>query len=639
MSERADPAPQSLHPVLRLLRDYGRNHWRSYLGGILALLATNWLAVRIPVEIGTAIDALRHGQPTGRHALAIAVMGLLVMGVRTLSRVLFFNPGRDVEYELRRDIFAHLMRLRPEFYARHKRGDIVSRASNDITWARLAMGFALLAIFNVSTALLMTGGQMVLLSPRLTLFIAVPLVAGLVFLRVCIQILLNTQRRFQEEMGLLSDQVLGTLQGIASIQGFVAEDAFIQRFEDRNQRILDLSNKLATLRSVAFPALILAGGLAMTLLVGVGGHMALAGELSVGELAAFAALLATLAGPLRSLGWMLSVFQQSRAALERIFELLDAPVLRPELPSPLPQPGPGHGVGFHVDELDFAYPDEPDRPVLRGISLDIAPGEVVGVFGRTGSGKSTLLRVLARIYDPPAGAVEVRAADAAVSDTTVSDTTVSDTTVADLRQLDLYAWRDRLAVVPQRPFLFSDSILDNISLDDPPDRARVEAVVDRAALGGDLAALPDGLDTVVGERGIMLSGGQRQRAALARGLYRDADVIMLDDVLSAVDHETEARLVDTLTRLARSERAPTTFIVSHRLSALRHADRILVLSEGRLVDQGRHDELIARPGLYRDTWQVQSERAPVPASVASATVASATVASATVASPTVAEGA
>ncbi|RME21125.1 MAG: ABC transporter ATP-binding protein [Deltaproteobacteria bacterium] len=598
--EGAEPRPGP-HPVLRLARDYGRHHWRSYLLGFLALLATNWLAVRIPVEIGAAIDALRAGAPTGAHVVAIAAMGLLVMGVRTLSRVLFFNPGRDVEYELRRDIFDHLMRLRAEFYARHKRGDIVSRASNDITWARLSMGFALLAICNVSTALVMTGGQMVLLSPRLTLFIALPLVAGLAFLRVCIQVLLETQRRFQEEMGLLSDQVLGSLQGIATIQGFVAEEAFIQRFEVRNQRLVDLSNKLAALRGVAFPALILASGLAMTLLVGLGGHMALAGELSVGELAAFATLLATLAGPLRSLGWMLSVFQQSRAALERIFDLLDAPVDRPELPEPLPQPGPGHGVGFRIHGLDFAYPDDPERPALVDISVDIAPGEVVGIFGRTGSGKSTLIRLLARVYDPPPGTVEVRGVDGAT---------------ADLRRLDLYEWRARLAVVPQRPFLFSDRIVDNIALEDPPDRERVERVVERAALAADLRALSDGLDTVVGERGLMLSGGQRQRVALARGLYRDADVIMLDDVLSAVDHETEARLVDTLTRLAHGDRGPTIFIVSHRLSALRHADRILVLHRGRLVDQGRHDELVSRPGVYRDTWRVQSQRATSPVSVA-----------------------
>lgn len=586
-----------MHPLLRLARDYGRQHALSYGGGVAALLLTNWLAVRIPVEIGAAIDALRGSQPVGPHAAWIVAMGLVVMGVRSLSRVLFFNPGRDVEYEVRRDIFSHLMRLQPGFYATHKRGDIVSRASNDITWARLAMGFGPLSLVNVSTAFLMTGGQMVALSPRLTLFLIAPLLVGLVAVRFFIQLLLQTQRRFQAETGLLSDQVLGALQGMATIQGFVAEDAFIERFERRNHELYRLSMKLAWLRSVAFPLLILASGVAVALLIGVGGPMALRGEVSVGDLAAFVTLLATLAGPLRSLGWMLSIVQQSRAALERIFELLDAPVERPEGAHPAGQPGTGHGPGFQVRGLDFAYPDDPERPVLHGIDLDIAPGAVIGVFGRTGSGKTTLVRLLARVFNPPAGTVAVQGRDGAG---------------ADLVRLDLDAWRRRLAMVPQRPFLFGDRIAANIALEPTPDAERLGRVVEQAALSGDLASLPEGMDTVVGERGIMLSGGQRQRTALARGLYREADVIILDDVLSAVDHQTEARLVDTLTALSRSPRAPTTFIVSHRLSALRHADRIVVLDEGRVVDQGTHAELRERPGLYRDTWEAQRERRDEP---------------------------
>ena len=586
-----------MHPLLRLARDYGRRHALAYGGGVAALLVTNWLAVRIPVEIGRGIDALRGNLPVGPHAAWIVAMGLVVMGVRSLSRVLFFNPGRDVEYEVRRDIFAHLMRLQPAFYATHKRGDIVSRASNDISWARLAMGFGPLALVNVTTAFLMTGGQMVALSPRLTMFVVAPLLLGLVAVRFFIQLLLETQRRFQAETGLLSDQVLGALQGMATIQGFVAEDAFIERFETRNQELYRLSMKLAWLRSVAFPLLILASGLAISLLIGVGGPMALRGELSVGALAAFVTLLATLAGPLRSLGWMLSIVQQSRAALERIFELLDAPVARPEGTTPVSQPDPGRGPGFEVRKMSFAYPDEPDRIVLHDVDLDVAPGAVIGVFGRTGSGKTTLVRLLARIFNPAPGVVTVVGRSG---------------TRADLVSLDLDLWRRRLAMVPQRPFLFGDRISVNIALEEAPDLDRVGYVVEQAALAGDLSALPQGLDTIVGERGIMLSGGQRQRTALARGLYRDADVIILDDVLSAVDHETEARLVETLTTLSRSPRAPTTFIVSHRLSALRHADRILVLGEGRLVDQGSHAELLGRPGLYRDTWEAQRERSEPP---------------------------
>jgi ABC-type multidrug transport system fused ATPase/permease subunit len=287
------------------------------------------------------------------------------------------------------------------------------------------------------------------------------------------------------------------------------------------------------------------------------------------------------------MGWMLSVIQRGRAALERIFELMDAPVDRPEGEHGV-APTPGHGPRIEIRNLSFAYPDDPGRPVLEDVSVDLPPGTVVGLFGRTGAGKTTLLRLLARLYNPPRDTVSVDGHD--------------------LLDLDLVAWRQRTSMVPQRPFLFSDSIAANIALGEEPDLDRVRRAAGLAALGPDLEALPDGLETVVGERGIMLSGGQRQRVALARGLYRGGDLLILDDVLSAVDHETEARLVETLAGLANEPQAPTVFIASHRVSALRHTDLVLVLDRGRLVDVGPHAELIGRAGIYRDMWEAQRAR-------------------------------
>jgi ATP-binding cassette subfamily B protein len=346
--------------------------------------------------------------------------------------------------------------------------------------------------------------------------------------------------------------------------------------------------KLAVIRATALPLLVLTGGIAMFVLLAVGGRMVLTGGLTLGELAAFTALLTVLLPPLRSLGWMLSVIQRGRAALERIFELMDAPIDRPEGSEGLLQAA-GRGPAIELRDLEFAYPDDPGTPVLAGIDGEIQPGTVVGLFSRTGSGKSTLLRVLARLYNPPSGTVFVDGDD--------------------ISTLDLTSWRRRLAMVPQRPFLFSDTITANVALEFDPGRDAVNEAVRMAALEPDLAVLPDGLETVVGERGIMLSGGQRQRVALARGLYRGGDVLILDDVLSAVDHQTEAALVETVAGLAREPSAPTIFIASHRLSALRHCDLTLVLDRGRLVDQGNHEELTSRPGPYRDAWAVQSQAA------------------------------
>jgi ATP-binding cassette subfamily B protein len=394
-------------------------------------------------------------------------------------------------------------------------------------------------------------------------------------------------RQNQQQLGEISEHVLGSLQGMATIQGFVAEDAFIRNFEARNLKWLKTGMRLAVIRATALPLLVLAGGIAMYAMIASGGRLVLSGALSVGDLAAFTALLMVFLPPLRSLGWMLSVIQRGRAALERIFELMDAPVDRPEGERGEVLPV-GRGPSIELRGLDFAYPDEPERLVLSGVSARIEPGSVVGLFGRTGAGKSTLLRILSRLYNPPAGEILIDGVD--------------------LVDLDLDAWRDRLAVAPQRPFLFSDSISSNIGLDEEADLGRIRESVGRAALDSDLTHLPDGIDTVVGERGIMLSGGQRQRVALARALHRRGDLLILDDVLSAVDHATEARLVETVAGIARRPDAPTVLIASHRLSALRHCDTVLVLDRGRLIDEGPHAELIDRPGIYRDTWEIQSQR-------------------------------
>ncbi len=583
-------------PVLRLLRDYAWRYRWSYLTGAAFLWITNYLAVSIPGQLGHAIDALRAEQPLGRYVAAIAVMGVMVIVVRSLSRVLIFNPGRHLEYNLRRDLFAHLMRLQPSFYATQKRGDIVSRASNDITWVRTLVGFGGLQVVNVTLAVVLTGWKMVSLSPRLTLMVLLPIVLGAGLVQWGIRRLFYLARRNQEQLGEISEHVLGSLQGMAAIQGFVAEEAFVERFEARNLDWFRTGMRLALIRSIALPLLVLSGGVAMFALIAVGGPMVLGGSLTVGELAAFTALLTVFLPPLRSMGWMMSVIQRGRAALERIFELMDAPIERPEGVAGVVLES-GHGPAVELRDLHFAYPDEVDREVLTGLTATIPAGGVVGLFGRTGSGKSTLLRLLARLYNPPGGSILVDGVD--------------------LVTLDLETWRRRMAVVPQRPFLFSDAIASNVGLEKTPDEAHIQSAVEMAALGPDLESLPDGLETVVGERGIMLSGGQRQRVALARGLYRGGDLLILDDVLSAVDHQTEAQLVETVADLARRPEAPTVLISSHRLSALRHCDTVLVLDGGRLVDSGPHAELIQRPGIYRDTWLVQSQRAAAEEEVAS----------------------
>jgi ATP-binding cassette subfamily B protein len=593
-SGEASAGPQR-GSIWRLIRHYGWRYRWSYLAGVVFVLLTNYLSVSIPGEIGHAIDGLRANRPVGTYIVAIVAMGTAVIGVRTLSRILIFNPGRDLEYHLRGDLFAKLLRLQPAFYARHKRGDIVSRASNDISWVRTLVGFGGLQIINVTIAVALTGWKMVSLSPRLTLMAGLPILVGVGTVQLAIRRVFHLGRQSQEQLGEISEHVLGSLQGMATIQGFVAERSFVERFEERNVEWMRIGMKLAMIRAGALPLLVLTGGVAMFVVIAVGGPMVLANSITVGELAAFTALLTVLLPPLRSFGWMLSVIQRGRAALDRIFELMDAPVEKPEGARGIALPR-GTGPSIELHNLTFSYPDAPNLLVLDDVSAAIPSGAVVGIFGRTGSGKSTLLRLLARLFNPPQGTVLVDGRD--------------------LTTVELASWRQRVTMVPQRPFLFSESIAANVSLEEDPQPSLVREAARLAALEQDLEALPSGLETVVGERGIMLSGGQRQRVALARGLYRGGDVLILDDVLSAVDHSTEASLVDTISEIARTAEAPTVLIASHRLSAFRSCDTILVLERGRLVDQGTHDELIERPGPYRDAWWVQRQRRAEAAEVA-----------------------
>jgi ATP-binding cassette subfamily B protein len=540
------------------------------------------LSVQVPTTMAHGLDRLRAGEPgAALDAAIIAAIGVAVMVVRTLSRVWFFTPGREAESALRDRFFAHLLRLQPDFYARYPTGDLLSRATSDVTFARALAGFALLQGANAVGSLVMGGWKMLSLSPLLTAGVAIPCAVAYAAVSWATPQLMALQRASQKQLGELSDELFGSFQGVATVQGFCVEQVFTDRLDARAAALRASSLRMTRLRVIAFPLLTVAGGVATWSLLALGGEAVANGSLTAGELAAFVALVAFIIMPLRMFGWLLPVFQRAEASLERIYVVLDEPVSRPDRETRLPSPTTGPALSLR--HLSFAFGDKPDRNVLADVSCEIPAGATVGVYGRVGSGKSTLLKLLARLQNPPRGTVFVNGSD--------------------VLDLDLDGWRRAVCVVSQTPFLFSETAEENIGFGAARDE--VAAAAAAASLGPDLAALPDGLDTVVGERGITLSGGQRQRVALARGLLRGTSVVLLDDVLSAVDHRTEGELLATLA--ARSN--ATRIIVSHRLSALVHADLILVLDGGRLVDQGTHELLLQRPGPYRDAWQAQHEAA------------------------------
>ena len=633
MKPPASSGTAQTHLFTRFLGRYAKPHVRSYLAGLVFLLATTGLTVAIPTFVELAVDSMASMGAAGTvgavgvatttdtgpdpvvYAWAIIAAGLGVMVVRTLSRVLFFNPGRVIEYHLKSDLFRHLTELPRRYYDRMRPGEIVSRGTNDAQAVRGFIGFGSLQVFNVALTLLLSIGKMLLTDWRLTLWVLVPLTLAVLVLRRAIREMFSLTRKTQEELGNLSSRVLETYGGAGVIQSMNAVPMAKERFEKNNAALLAVGQRLAFVIAWLLPIVDVVGNACLVLLLFVGGQMVVDGTLTPGELAAFAVLIRIVAGGLNSLGWLVNALQRGWISLDRVYEVIDAPA--PARPadsqteqSPGSRPGKSmeRGPSISVRGLTFSHENaqigpgpsggaytgpQTAAPALSGVSFELAPGKTLGIFGPTGSGKSTLLDLIARVHDPAPGQVLLDGKD--------------------VLELDLPVLRRSLAYVPQDPWLFSQTLRENVALADDAstrDDAKVERAVHAACLSDDLSALADGLETKVGERGVMLSGGQRQRAALARAFYRDFELLLLDDVLSAVDHATEKRLIDSIYQtIAGQGRAATTLIVSHRISALRHADEILVLDAGRVVARGRHDELLKdESGLYWKAWRLQQAR-------------------------------
>jgi len=570
--------------LVRFWREYAHKHLGTYLLGALFLLLTNLLSALAPKLVQWGVEALEAEQSAWRWAAALLGVGVGTMVVRTLSRTLIFNPGRVVEYDLKRDFFAHLLRLpRRYFEAQLSAGELINRGTNDAAAVRGLIGYGSLQLLNVTTTLLITVWQMLLIDVALTLYCALPLAAAVVVLRWAVLQMFELTRASLSQVGALSDQLLEVYGAAGLVQSFGAEGGVAARFDAQNEALLALNERLQRVAVWGLPVVSVMGSLCLVALIGAGGQGVARGDLTLGALTALVVYVGQLVGCVTSLGWLTGALQRGYISLGRMYEVLDAPVDTPAGASALLPPCAPEGPRLEVRDLTFTHPTG-ERPALRGVSFTVAPGEVVGVFGLTGSGKSALLDVLSRTYAPPAGAVWVDGVDVSA--------------VAPEAH-----WR-RVCYVQQQAFLFSLSVRENITLAAHTDEARLAAALDAACLAGEVSSFPQGVETRVGERGVTLSGGQRQRAALARAFYREGyQLLLLDDVLSAVDHDTEARLISAL--YARQPRC-TTLIVSHRMSVLERADRVLVLDEGALVAQGTPQELARGEGLYAQAWRAQS---------------------------------
>lgn len=576
--------------IVRFLRLFALRYTPVYAVGLAALLATNYINVLIPQYIQKAIDGLDQNAPYADvegAAYALGGLAAVVVITRTLSRILFFNPGRTIEFRLKNEYFYHVMRLPLATFQKWSAGELISRGSNDITYVRTVIGFATLQILNLSMALTLALYQMVLLDMTLTLYCALPLAVGVVLLRKGIRSLLNQFREGQKQLSTLSTSILNAYSGAPIIQSLQAENVFENEFRGHNEAYVDTQKAMSRISAFALPLVQVAGSSCLAILLYFGGIRAQEGEMTVGEIAAYASYLGIVVAGLTSSGWMINALQRGLASLDRVYEVLD-------LPQDLPHRDVAHErtkakgspLPVRASNLQFTYPGNPENGFqLKGVDFTLKAGETLGLFGPTGSGKSTLLSLIAGLYPLKKGTVFLGDED--------------------LTDIPDHLLRESVAFVPQNAYLFSRTVAENVGFSDrrnaiQPDR--IQKGLTLACLEDDMGNLSDGLDTLVGERGVTLSGGQRQRIALARAFYGDFDLLLLDDVLSAVDHNTERALVENI-RERTSEF--TTIVASHRISAFRYADRILVLQDGEVTHQGTHEELVKRDGPYREAWEME----------------------------------
>jgi ATP-binding cassette subfamily B protein len=567
---------------LRSLVPYFRPYRRQLAGGLLAILAAAALGLAAPLIVGGAVDALRRDVSTAallRYGLLLLLVAAL-QGVFSYSqRMTLVSLSRDVEFDLRNDYFAQLERLPLQFFQRHHTGDLMARATNDLGAVRMLCGPAIMYAANTVFAAAGALFFMVRIHGRLTVLAlaAMPVVAFAT--RLFGDRIHRHFEKVQAQFADLSTRAQESFAGVRVVRAYAQEGAEQEAFAELNRRYVEANRRLVLWSAAFHPLLQALVGLGFVAVLGYGGRLTQQGSISVGEFVTFNLFLGKLVWPMIAIGWVINLVQRGSASLERMQDVLAAtPSIRDQ--EPLVELGAVRGE-IRCERLDFSY-DE-GAPVLHGLELEIPAGSTIAVVGRTGAGKSTLLSLLPRLLDPPPGTLFIDGVD--------------------VRRARLAELRAAIAMVPQESFLFSASLRDNIAFGRPQSSAgEIEEAARVAGLEGDLETLPVGLDTVIGERGITLSGGQKQRVALARALLRRPRILLLDDCLSAVDTQTEERI---LRRLREVFVGRTVVMVSHRISTVALADQIIVLDGGAIVERGRHEELVARGGIYADLHRRQ----------------------------------
>ncbi|GGG81911.1 ABC transporter ATP-binding protein [Edaphobacter dinghuensis] len=566
---------------LRPLFPYLKRYWKSLAWGGIAVIFYNVIKILIPLVIGSAVDDMQHGLTEAKvvhHALRLLIIAIFAAIFLYITREVIIGASRDIEYDLRNDLFSNLERQSASFFHTHRTGDIMARTTNDLNAVRMLLGPAIMYSANTIVFTAAALPFMIRISPKLTLCAFVPLPIA----SVLVQYFGNRiHRRFERIQAMFSDisaKAQENFSGARLIRAFVQEEAEIASFEAANQEYIKRSLYLVRLMAMLWPTLEFVLGLSLMITLLVGGHEVVAHRISVGQFTSFIVYMVQLTWPMIAVGWVVNLFQRGTASVVRIDELLQQKPSIADAPSAVDDPITGD---IEFRNLSFAYPNAPE--VLHNIDLHIPAGTSLAIVGPTGSGKSTLVSLIPRLHDAPVGTVLIDGQP--------------------IRHFTLAELRKSIGFVPQETFLFSETIRKNIAFGRPDaTMEEIEEAATTAHISTEILEFPKGFETMVGERGVTLSGGQKQRTSIARAVIRNPRILILDDALASVDTYTEERILNGLRQGMGSR---TTVFISHRISTARNADQIAVLVNGTIAERGTHDELLARNGYYTSLFEKQ----------------------------------
>jgi len=584
--------------TLKPLAPYLRKYRTTFLVGGLCVLCNNFVWILFPLVIRSAVQALNTAvtrQNLLKYALYLMAIAIAKGIFQYLTRWILIGVSREIEFDLRNDLFAHLERLSYSFYQRTRTGDIMARMTNDLNAVRMLVGPGIMYTANTIVFTAVSLVFMLSISPRLTMFAFLPLPIFSIVVQYFGRRIHERFERIQAMFSDISARAQENFSGARLIRAYVQEEAEIELFERENQEYIGRSLKLVRLMGMLWPTLQTLLGVAVVIVLYVGGREVIQHRINVGDFAAFNTNMVQLTWPIIALGWVINIFQRGTASLGRIAAILaekpevtDAGVPAKNAPQEIRGDIEFRNLSFHYGQtLQAAERGEGhthgDEDVLRKVSLKVPAGSSLAIVGPTGSGKSTLVSLIPRIYDAAPGEVLIDGRS--------------------IREFPLEVLRRNIGFVPQETFLFSDTIRENIAFgaQDATD-ADVRRVAEAASIAADIESFPDGYKTLVGERGLTLSGGQKQRTAIARALIRNPRILVLDDALASVDTQTEDRILNHLREVMQGR---TSIFISHRVSTVRNADRIAVLRDGEIVEYGTHEELIDRNGYYTELYSKQ----------------------------------